>query len=307
VKKKKMNTKGKGKAIIGIAMAVIMLASVMVAMVPMGMTRPVGQPKQVDSSDTIYIGEQGLTFDLDGVAGYGDIITLEAVDEDIADTLSLSATYTVPSVDEGKYYYDVDSSGTFNTGDTYIFVKIAEITGGILLNNAAQDSIVGKSVPTSADIVFKAELNFGGGKIPGAQFKIELTDPDGVVIETIDGQALTNLDATRGTTIYVGDKTVGGTITAPEYVAGAMSLVDIDTGTYKVKIKTDKTDCNMLDISSPEYTFTIRSEEVAIEAIKDTIGVGEDMQVKVNGNPKDWYYLIVTGIKRVGTAPSVGQ
>ena len=310
-----MNTKMKGKskrgkAIIGIAMAAIMVASVMVAMMPMGMSRPTAT--QVVSGDTIYIDEQGLTFDLTDAAGtgapdgtYGDIRTLEAVDEDIADTLSLSATYTVPSVDEGKYYYDVDSSGTFNTGDTYIFVKEAKITGDILLNNDAQDSIVGKSVPTSADIVFKAELNFGGGKIPLAQFKIELTDPDGVVIETIDGQALTNLDAALGTTIYVGDKTVGGTITAPEYVAGAMSLVDIDTGTYKVKIKTDKTDCNMLDISSPEYTFTIRSEEVAIEAIKDTVGVGEDMQVKVNGNPKDWYYLIVTGIKRVGTAPSV--
>ena len=289
----------RGKAIVGIALATIMVASVMVAMMPMGMTRPVGQPKQVDSSDTIYIGEQGLGFNMTGAGTYTDTVTLEAVDEDIADTLSLSATYTVPSVDEGKYYYDVDSSGTFNTNDTYIFVKEAKITGDILLNNAAQDSIVGKSVPTSADIVFKAELNFGGGKIPGAQFKIELTDPDGVVIETIDGQALTNLDATLGTTIYVGDKTAGGTITAPEYVGGAMSLVNIDTGTYKVKIKTDKTDCNMLDISSPEYTFTIRSEEVAIEAIEDTIGVGEDMQVKVNGNPKDWYYLIVTGIKRV--------
>ena len=308
--KTKMKSK-RGKAIIGIAMAVIMLASVFAAMVPTGIARTAVD--QVDAGDTVFITEQGLRFDTDGDVVYGDVADLDFMLEGIADTatadqapISVDAQgWTVPSgVILGKYTVAgivADAAGL--EPGAFLYIDKAEITGDIILNNAAQDSIVGKSVPTSAEIVFKADLNFGG-KIPDADFKIVVTDPDGVVIETIDGQALTNLDATRGTTIYVGDGTVGGTTTAPVY-ADAMDLTDMDTGTYKVKIKTDKTDCNMLDISSPEYTFTIRSEEVAIEAIEDTIGVGDDMVLKVNGNPKDWYYLIVTGIKRVGTAPSV--
>jgi hypothetical protein len=304
--KTKMKGKSKrGKAIIGIAMAAIMLASVMIAMVPTGIARTAVD--QVDAGDTVFITEQGLRFDTDGDVVYGGVADLDFMLEGIADTatadqapISVDAQgWTVPSgVILGKYTVAgivADAAG-LEPGD-FLYIDKAEITGDIILNNAAQDSIVGKSVPTSAEIVFKADLNFGG-KIPNADFKIELTDPDGVVIETIDGQALTNLDATLGTTIYVGDGTVGGTTTAPVY-ADAMDLTDMDTGTYKVKIKTEKTDCNMLDISSSEMEFTIRSEEVAIEAIEDTIGVGEDMILKVNGNPKDWYYLIVTGIKRV--------
>jgi PGF-CTERM protein len=315
VKKKKMKTKMKGKskrgkALIGIAMAAIMVASVMVAMVPTGMSRPVLQPKQVDSGDTIYIGEQGLAFDADQDADYGEALTpdvtatLEAVDEDIADTLSLSATYTVPSVAEGKYFFDANGDGALTLpGEFYIFVKKAAIVGDIILNNAAQDSIVGKTVPKNDEIVFKADLNYGGGKIPLAEFRIVVTDPDGLVIETIDGQDLRNLDATIGTSLYVGDNPVlaapapkGVTITAPAY-ADAIDLAGLDTGTYKVKIKTEKTPCNMLDISSAEMEFTIRSEELAIEAVTDTVSVGDDMIVKVSGNPKGWYYLTVTGVK----------
>ena len=297
----------RGKAIIGIAMAAIMVASVMVAMMPMGMSRPTAT--QIDSGDTIYIGEQGLAFDADQDGDYGDALTpdvtatLEAVDEDIADTLSLSATYTVPSVTEGKYFFDANGDGALTLpGEFYLFVKKAEITGDILLNNAAQDSIVGKSVPTSAEIVFKADLNYGGGKIPLAEFKIVVTDPDGVVIEEIDDQDLRNLDATLGTTLYIGDSPVpaapapkGVTITAPDYI-DAIDLAGLDTGTYKVQIKTEKTPCNMLNIASPEMEFTIRSEEVAIEAVEDTISVGDDMLLKVNGNPKEWYYLTVTDV-----------
>jgi hypothetical protein len=304
VKKEKMTTKEKrGEPIIWIAMAAVMVALVLVAMVPTGMARLTA--KQVDCTDTIFISEQGLTFDLtdaactgapDGI--YGDSITLEAVNPDIPDTLSLSATYTVPRVEKGKYYYDVDSSGTFNTGDPYIFVQKAEISGDIILNNRAQDSIDGLKVPPSTKIVFKAELNFGDGKIPGAQFEVQVIGPDSVGIETIDGQDLTNLDATRGTIIYVGDDgTAGGTTTRPPpYAAGAIALADLDTGTYTVKIKTDKIACNMLDSSSGEMDFTIRSEALSIEAKEDEVGRGEDIIVTVTGNPCVTYYFAIENV-----------
>ncbi|MGB7532276.1 MAG: PGF-CTERM sorting domain-containing protein [Halobacteriota archaeon] len=279
-------------------MAVIMLASVFAAMAPTGMSRPTAT--HIDSGDTIFIGEQNLGFNVTGAGTYTDIVTLEAVDDDIADTLSLSATYTVPNVAEGKYYHDADSSGDFSANDTYIFVKKAEIIGDIMLNTAAQDSIVGKTVPTTAEIVFKADMNFGGGKIPGAQFRIVVTEPAGTVIETIDTQPLRNLDATveNATTLFVGDDnaTNGTTKTAPYYTAGAISLADLDTGTYTVEIKTEKTPCNMLDISSSEMTFTIRSEELSIEAAEDETGRGEDILLKVNGNPSATYYFAIENV-----------
>ena len=51
--------------------------------------------------------------------------------------------------------------------------------------------------------------------------------------------------------------------------------------------------------STMEYSFTIRSEELSIEALEYTVGRGDDIIVKVNGYPRTYYYLIVTGIKRV--------
>ena len=306
---KKGKGKGKGKAIIGIVMAAIMLATLM-AMVPAGTARPTAN--QIDTTDVIYIGEQGLAFDVDQDGDYGDAGTFDvfAILEGVPDTategeppLCLSATYTVPDVTEGKYYFDANGNGVLDAGEFYIYVDTAEISGDIILNNAGQDSIVGKSVPTSAEIVFKARMTFGG-KIPWGEFKIVVTDPDGVVIETIDGQDLRHLDATLGTSVYVGDATAvatkGVTITAPAY-ADAIDLAGMDTGTYKVEIKTEKHTCNMLDVSSAEMEFTLRSEELSIEAEKDTVYKGEDIVLKVTGGLMTYYYLIVTDIDT--TAP----
>ena len=174
-----------------------------------------------------------------------------------------------------------------------MYVKELMIAGDIILNIAAQDSIVGYSVPTSAEIVFKIETNFGG-RIPGACVDIELMDPDGVELTSIDGQAL-NDTTIVGTTMFVSDMPAGPTIKAPPY-ADALDLTDLDMGEYKVKFKLDKATCNMLDVSSPEYTFTVRREEVMIEAVEDEVGEGEDIVLTVGGNPKTYYYLTVTGV-----------
>ena len=303
--------KGKGKAIIGIVMAVIMLAS-LVAIAPTSEARPTAN--QIDSGDTVYIGEQGLALDLNGDGIYGDVGVLEGVPDTPTEgepPLSVSTSWTVPDVTEGKYYYDANANGALDAGEFYIYIDHAEITGDVILNTPTQDSIVGKSVPPSAEIVFKAELNFGGGKIPGAELKIMLTDPDGVDILAVDGQSLRNIDA-LGTTMFVmgwaGDPDPddpstplvdegcdGISTTTPHYV-DALDLTDMDAGTYTVKIKTEKEDCNLLDISSAEMEFTIRSEELSIEALKDTVYRGEDIILKVTGNPMAYYYLIVTNV-----------
>ena len=133
-----METKGKGKVIIGIALAAIMIASVFAAMVPTGMSRPAAD--QIDCGDTIYIGEQGLDFDLDINGIYGDTGALEGVPEtstEDASPIAVSAGMTVSTTIEGKYYSDLDGVTGFapwndvngnniydagDTGDFYIYV-----------------------------------------------------------------------------------------------------------------------------------------------------------------------------------------
>ncbi|RLE41590.1 hypothetical protein DRJ16_06030, partial [Candidatus Woesearchaeota archaeon] len=240
-----------------------------------------------------------VTFDLNGngVADAGDVGTLEGVPDtstEGASPISVSVGMTIPETTEGKYFQDVNGNGKLDTGEFYVFIDHAEISGDVILNTAEQDSIVGKSVPTSAEIVFKIETNIGN-KIPNARVDIKVYDPDGVEVTTIDGQALNDVTI-LGTTMFVGNP--APTTTAPPYTAPAhgLRITDLDTGTYKVKFVLDKTSCNMLDVSSPEYTFTVRSEELKIEAVEDVVGKGEDMSVIIQGNPKTYYYVTVTGV-----------
>ena len=306
---------GKWK-IAGMAIAVMLVISVLAATVPMvsaGSVRPA--PNQIDSGNTVYIGEQGLYFDIGGDGDYGDDVagdglpagvviddgddarTLEGVPDtstEGASPITVSAGMTIPETTEGKYFYDANGNGKLDTGEFYVFIDHAEISGDVILNTAEQDSIVGKSVPTSAEIVFKIETNIGN-KLPNARVDIKVYDPDGVEVTTIDGQALNDVTI-LGTTMFVGNP--APTTTAPPYTAPAhgLRITDLDTGTYKVKFVLDKTSCNMLDVSSPEYTFTVRSEELKIEAVEDVVGKGEDMSVIIQGNPKTYYYVTVTGV-----------
>ncbi|MCD6455508.1 MAG: hypothetical protein J7K81_01785, partial [Methanophagales archaeon] len=285
----KMKGKSKrGKAIIGIAMAAIMLALVFAAMVPTGSARTAATT--IVSGDTVYIGEQGLNFPV-------GVTALEGVTDtptEGASPITVTAGMTIPETIEGKYFADTDGTPGWSAGDFYVFIDHAEISGDIILNNAAQDTIVGKSVPKSSEIVFKVEPNIGT-QIPGALIDIKVYDPDGLAVPTIDSQALNDVGI-LGTTMFVGNP--APTLTAPAYVAPAhgLRITDLDTGEYTVKYKLDKTTCNMLAVSSSEYKFTVRSEELSIEAVEDEVGKGTDMSVKINGNPTTYYYVTVTGV-----------
>ena len=95
----------RGEAIVSITLAAVMVALVLVAMVPTSGARPTAN--QIDSSDTAYIGEQGLAIDLNGDGIYGDVGTLKGVEDTPTEgtILSVSVSWTVPAVTEGKYYY----------------------------------------------------------------------------------------------------------------------------------------------------------------------------------------------------------
>ena len=264
--------KGKRKAIIGIAMAAIMIASVLAVMVPMGSARDaIGA---IEVGDVVYRGEQGLDVSaiiFSGGAFYG-------IKDSTADggllTVSDNTSFTVPKTAKIGPYNKTSREGT--TAD--IIVQEPSITGDVFLVGTT-DSIVGKSIPAGTKITIRACPNFGGllkeaGTGNWSKIKIKLIDPDGIeMVDKIDANA-SEIEIYKDTTGW-------------------------DTGTWKVKIVSDKAMCNEVDVSSPEYEFTIRSEELVIEAIEETIGKGENIIVKVGGNPQTYYYLIVTGIKRV--------
>ena len=296
-----MDTKNRVKAITGLVIVAITLALVFAAIIPVAVGRQAAN--EIDAGNTVYIGEQNLKFDTNNNTVYGDandvVFKLEGVKDTVTEAespISVDAQgWTVPSVIPGKYVVKMppeDVPGGLDDGDI-LYIAEAEIKGDVILNNKKQDSVVGKSVPVSSAIVFKIEPNFGG-KIPGAKVDIKLYDPDDTEVLSIDGVSLSDIPA-NSTTFFVTDLTPNWTSEAPPY-SDAIDLEDMDTGEYRVIIKTDKESCNLLDVSSPEYEFRIRSEELSIEAVEEEVGKGEDIVLKVSGNPTTWYYLTVTGV-----------
>ena len=293
---------GKRK-IVGTAIATIILASVMVMIIPTvsgRQTTPGLAPNEIEPGDTVFIGEQGLLFDTDHDGVYGEVeddvdFRLEGVPgtatEDEPPIEVDAHGWTVPDVTEGRYRPTVDLNGDGNVDEfDDIFIDKPEIEGDIILNTEEQDSIIGKSVPTTAEIVFKVETNIGG-RIPGARVDIEVKRGD-TKIREIDGQSLEDIEI-LGTTMFVGNP--NPTTDAPPY-DDALSLEDLDTGEYTVVMKLDKVSCNMLDLPTGEMKFTIRSEELSIEAEDRTVAVGEDIKLTIKGDPRTLYYLIITKV-----------
>ncbi len=261
---------GKGKAIIGIAMAAIMLASVFAAMVPTGTARE--DNGYIESEDTLFCGENKLLFATD----WADTIRLEGRENSAeGEVISIGAGenfYIARDAVEGVYNIINQSGGINGT----VTIKKPSITGNVYLAGTV-DSIDGKSIPVGQDIKIRASPNFGGfikqnGTGDPGKIKIKLIDPD--EYETVHKKNAT------GTQMDFDD----------------WSTIDWDTGTWKVKIVTDKASCNELDVSSPEYEFTVRSEELVIEAVEDEVGKREDILLTVRGNPKYYYYFAIENV-----------
>ena len=257
---------GKGKAIIGIAMAAIMLASVFVAMMPA--SARTGAP--IAKGDTVFIGEKDLNMTVfaSGTVFYGmkdtsaDGETIELTDNTSFNVLS---TYVA-----GLY-------NTTSRDTTVTDLNIKEPTIGIdvLVDSS---SIVDGSVPQGGEFKVRASPNFGGvmkDATTGGDVNvtIKFTKPNGITVSYPVTATSQEFD-----TVFSTDDTWS-------------------TGTWKVKISTDKDTCNELDISSSQVEFDIRSEELTIETDKDEVGRGDDMVLKVKGNPKAYYYLAIEDVK----------
>jgi hypothetical protein len=269
-----METKGKGKAIIGIALAAIMLASVFAVMMPTSARDET--TGAIAKGETVFIGEKGLdmtAFNTGIFYGMKDTSadgeTIEFTDNTSFDVLS---TYVA-----GLY----NMTGR-DTTETDLNIKKPTIGIDVLVDSS---SIVDGSVPQGETFKVRASPNFGGimrsatdGDL--SKIKIKFTKPNGI---------------TNTTTV---------TATSQEFDTTFDTNVDWSTGTWKVKISTDTDSCNEVDIPSSEVEFDIRSEELTIEADKDEVGRGDDMVLKVTGNPKAFYYLAIEDVKN-GEEPAI--
>jgi len=277
----------KGKAIIGIAMAAIMIASVFAVIAPISARNT--STGAVEEGDIVYQGERLL--DISTVGNVATTKILYGIKDSTADgaqiVVSDPTNFTVPSTAKTGPY----NSNSREVTTAELIVDKPEITAGVFIEGTT-DSVVGKSIPRGTKLQIRVEPNFGGiivsrdGKV--SQIKVKIDEPGGTAYEYTK---LTNASAQE----IIVDTTAWGT------GAPTLDTTDWDTGTWKVKVTTDKSTCNDLDISSADYAFTVRAEELSIEAEEDEVGKSEDMILTVNGNPNTYYYTIVTGVDT--TAP----
>ena len=268
-----METKGKGKAIIGIAMAAIMIASVFAVMMPTS-ARTAGA---IDKGDTVFIGEKHLDM---------TVFPVDTVFYGMKDTSADGETIELPDNTD----FNVLSTyvaGLYNTtgrDTTVTDLNIKEPTIGIDVL-VGTSSIVDGSVPQGGTFKIRASPNFGG-------VMKDATTGDDVNIEI----KFTKPNGITETHVVLADKRENDTDFPTDDTWS--------TGTWKVKISTDIDTCNELDISSSQVEFDIRSEDLTIEAEKDEVGRGDDMVLKVKGNPKTEYYLAIEDVK-AGEEPEI--
>ncbi len=288
MKTKEKSKSKRGKAIIGIAVAAIMLASVFAAMVPISARD--SATSAIEQGDVVYRGEHGL--DVSAVLG-ATSDTFYGIADSTADggrlTVADATSFNVPTTAKVGPYNKTSREG--KTAD--IIVEEPEVTAKVYIEGTT-DSVVGKSIPVGTNLTIRVEPNFGGILSDAAangswgKVKIKLDEPGGGEYEYVEKINASAQEIKVGPTATKNDVVWDRLDTS--YDAGW------EKGTWKVKIVADKDTCNELGTPSDVYEFTVRSEELSIEAEADEVGKGEDMIITVNGNPKTYYYLGITGV-----------
>ena len=280
----KREMEGKWK-IAGVAIAVMLAASVALMMVPAGIARDPANGN-IQSGDTLFCGESGLSFD---TAALPNVVRLEGQAngaEGEVITIADPTNFYIPDDAKEGVYDIIDVNGN-DIGD--LTIKKPSISGDVFLAGTV-DSIVGDSIPVGQPIKIRASPNFGGflkqsNNGAWGTIDIELYDPDGV--------QLTEVRDTAGNLIRL----TGIPADATRIDIDNIATTGWETGEYTLKISSNPETCNEVNVESVEYKFTLRSEELSIEAVEDTVGRGEDITVKVYGNPNTYYYLIITDVR----------
>ncbi|MBL7118271.1 MAG: hypothetical protein ISS94_05770, partial [Candidatus Syntrophoarchaeum sp.] len=283
-----MKAKTKGKAIIGILLAAIMLASVMVAMLPTVSAEPlppesysglynnitlVYDPYPIEAVVSVLIG-QDIWF-VNGVGSEtirgdpaSDTVSGEFFTADATGKFDTSAM-TKP----GIYYVNAT---VFGTNVTACYAKLAVSNPVMSLDlKSGGKSVSSITVGTLLEIDFTSNLN---GK---DMVSLVITDPDGNTIKqtTNPTQYFDKINVSYLTTRYGG---FTGTTT--------INTTGWKLGTYKFKVATKKNfTANLgargLEMSSNEKTLTVLKAEVSISADKTSVAELERVILTVTGVP----------------------
>jgi len=290
--KTKMKGKSKrGKAIIGIAMAAIMLASVFATLAPMG-TAQTGTSLMVTTSvigaNTVLIGQ---ILDFDDAVGPDGI--LNTVDDDTPGTLNgVSAGLQfigdpTSSNDDVNSFSDVtDVNGEY---DSSLFPATGRY--GIDLNgdddfddpgeiqlNVAEPKLELKLTESAAPFKDMTTVTEAG------LIRVQLTtnlpaaaQVDIDVVRTEDGRAI-NFDGLGAALDNIPVTTASGFL---------IDTTDFRTGEYTVTVDTDKEQADGLSIVSSTLTFTVIKEEITLTPEKKECAKTEEIKFTVRGPPRE--------------------
>jgi len=287
-KKEKMKTKMKGKAIIGIVMAAIMLASVFAAMAPMGIAQPFPPESYSGLYNNIELNETGIPKpaavpvligqDLHlNASGYTTnatvVITGDPTDSNIAgEIFTVTTGYFDTSVmtKTGVYYANA-TGGTPATEPTRWDAKLAVTNPTMSIDlKVSGTSVSSITVGTLLEVKFTNNLN------PRDMVSLVITDPDGSTIKVANGQYFDKINVSYLTSQY-GVGTGKG-----------INTTGWNLGDYKFKVATKKNTtagrgARGLEKESNEKTLTIKTGEIRISADKTSTVELEIIKLTVTG------------------------
>ncbi len=264
----------------GVALAAIIFASIFGALAPTSARDSAGA---IERGNIVYCGERGLNVSAiisSGGAFYGMADT--TADGGLI-VVADNTDFNVPITTKIGPYNVTSREGTVAD----IIVDEPIIAANVFLEGTT-DSVVGMSIPMGTRLQVRINPNFGGLMKNAAdrnwgKVKIKLIDPDGFY-------RTKKIDANDS------EITVGPTADINDVVWDHLDTAWWDTGVWKVRITTDKATCNDVDVSSPEYEFTVRSSELSIDAVEEVVYKGWDIILTVTGFPNYYYYFAIENV-----------
>nr|QNO53139.1 hypothetical protein GJIJNDME_00025 [Methanosarcinales archaeon ANME-1 ERB6] len=282
----------RGKAIIGIAMAVIMLASVMVAMAPTATALPLpdtsynGLYHNITLADSPAAAEPvliGQYLWLHGINSSGATIQGDPTASDVAGeifTADSDGKFDTTLMTKTGIYYVNQVGGTSTDTPTYWEAKLAVTKPQMTLKlKSGGDEVSSITEETILQIDFPTTLG------PMDMVSLVIIDPDGDTIKDADGQLFDKINVS-----YL-QKQYGVTDTTGIDTSGWM------LGTYTFKVVTKKDGVygarGLEDEPSNEKTLKILKSEIGIDADKTSVAELERAKLIVTG-VADHYISITT-------------
>jgi len=263
--------------------AMLLVAALVVA--------PAAAARTVSSGDTVYVGEEKLSFDATFVDS-GNITKLVHYSDPSAGTVDKTIMVTPPfeltksdvGTTTGEYYAFNGTTSTAlrdqSSGKVDIQIPTTKLDVMLAAGNG-KDSVDGKSVTRKDSLFFKLENNLHGFKeLTGTAYNmsIDVTLPGGGVTNMPFGENFKENIAVNGTT----------------YESRPLDLSKAEAGTYTAVAKWPK-DADFYDkgFDSNAVTFEVRTKAIAISANKDSVVRGNSFTVTITGRSNTLYYLYI--------------